>query len=85
MKDADHLRARARHCLALQRSAKRTDVQQALRCLAQEYEAAARALEQPRGSPALPTIAPLTWPMLAMQRNMTALWRASFAFWVRLE
>jgi hypothetical protein len=86
MKDADRLRARARHCLALQRGAKRTDVQRALHCLAQEYEAAARAIEQAR-SFAAPTVAalPLTWPMLAMQRNMAALLRASFAFWLRFE
>ena len=87
MKDAGHLRAQAARCFALQRGAKRADVQQALRCLAQEYEAAARAIEQGRGGGgAAPALArpPLDWPMLAMQRYMTALLRTSLAFWLSL-
>jgi hypothetical protein len=88
MKDADHFRAQAVCCLALQRGAKRGDVRQALRCLAQEYEAAARAIEQRQGDGrgATRTIArlPLAWPMLAMQHHMAALLRASLAFWLLL-
>jgi hypothetical protein len=85
MKDADDFRAQAARCLMLQRGAKRADVQQALGCLAQEYEVAARAVEQGRGGrDRAPTIARLApaWPMLAMQRHMTALLRASLAFWL---
>ena len=85
MKDAGHLRAQAARCFALQRGAKRADVQQALRCLAQEYEAAARAIEQGRGGgAAAPALAhlPLGWPMLALQRYTTALLRTSLAFWL---
>jgi hypothetical protein len=87
MKDAGHFRAQATRCLALQRGAKRADVHQALRCLAQEYEAAACAIEQGRGDGGAPAIArlPLAWPMLAMQRHMTALLRASLAFWLPLQ
>ena len=88
MKDAGHFRAQAARCLTLRRGARRADVQRALHCLAQEYEAAASAIEQGRGSYAgAPTIArlPLAWPMLAMQRHMTALLRASLAFWLPLE
>jgi hypothetical protein len=62
-------------------------VQQALRCLAQEYEAAARAVEQAHGDGAGAPIGarlPLTWPMLAMQRYMAALVRTSLAFWLAL-
>lgn len=83
--DAGRFRAQAARCLALQRGAKRADVQEALRCLAQEYEAAARALEQP-GRAGGPTVARplLTWPMLAMQSYMAALLRASLAFWLPL-
>ncbi|HWG80058.1 MAG TPA: hypothetical protein VN681_09805 [Stellaceae bacterium] len=87
MKDAAQFRAQAAHCLALQRSAKRIDVQQALRCLAQEYEAAARAVERAPGDRAgAPTVArpPLTWPMLATQRYMAALVRMSLALWLPL-
>ena len=88
MKDAGYFRAQAARCLALQRGARRADVQQALRCLAREYETAASAIEQGHGGDAgAPTIArlPLAWPMLAMQRHMTALLRASLAFWLPLE
>ena len=86
MKDAGHFRAQAARCLALQRGARRADVQQALRCLAQEYEAAAFAIEQGRGYTGAPTIGlPLAWTVLAMQRQMTALLRASLAFWLPLE
>jgi hypothetical protein len=86
MKDAGHFRAQATRCLALQRAAKRADVRQALRCLAQEYEAAACAVEQGRGDGGAPTITrlPVAWPVLAMQRHMTALLRASLAFWLPL-
>ncbi|HJT08176.1 MAG TPA: hypothetical protein VJ747_14685, partial [Stellaceae bacterium] len=58
---------------------------QALRRLAQEYEAAARAIEQAQGDRAgLPTGAalPLAWPMVAMQRYMAELARTSLAFWL---
>lgn len=87
MKDAAQFRAQAARCLALQRSAKRADVQQALRCLAQEYEAAARAMEHaPGGYAGAATVArpPLTWPVLAMQRYMAALLRMSLALWLPL-
>jgi hypothetical protein len=87
MKDAGHFRAQAARCLTLRRGARRADVQQALRCLAQEYEAAACAIEQGRGGhTGAPTIAglPVAWPMLAMQRQMTTLLRASLAFWLPL-
>ena len=86
--DAEHFRAQARRCRALQRSAKRADVQQALHCLAQEYEAAAGAIERGRdGRAGAATVArlPLAWPMLAMQRQLTLLLRASLAFWLPLE
>lgn len=84
-KDAGRFRAQAARCLALRRGAKRADVQEALRCLAQEYEAAARTLEQPRGA-GDPTVARLllTSPMVAMQSYMAALLRASLAFWLPL-
>ena len=82
MKDAGRFRAQATRCLALRRGAKRADVQEALRCLAQEYEAAARAMEQGHGGRA--GTLPLTWPMLAMQRYMAALVRTSLAFWLPL-
>jgi len=87
MKDAGHFRAQAARCVALQRGAKRADVQRALRCLAQEYEAAARAIEQAHGGRAgVPMVArlPLTWPMLATQCYMVALVRTSLAFWLPL-
>jgi hypothetical protein len=87
MKDAGHFRAQAARCLALQRGAKRVDVQHALRCLAQEYEAAARATEHaPGGCAGAPTLAPppLIWSMPAMQRYMAALVRMSLALWLPL-
>jgi hypothetical protein len=61
-------------------------VQQALQCLAQEYETEARAMAL-RCSDAVvhaPTYVSLllAWPLLAMQRQMAALLRASFAFWL---
>jgi hypothetical protein len=82
MKDADHFRAQAVRCLALQRQAKRADVQKALQCLAREYEGEARALER-RGTGGVARL-PLAWPMLAMHRQVTALLRVSFAFWLSL-
>ncbi|HEX9489580.1 MAG TPA: hypothetical protein VF930_04790 [Stellaceae bacterium] len=85
MKDADHFRAQAARCLTLQRRAKRADVQTALRCLAREYEAEARAIEgdgDARGGALAVVRLPLAWPMLAMHRHMAALLRASFAFWL---
>ena len=87
MKDAGHFRAQATRCLALRRGAKRADVRQALGCLAQEYEAAACTIEQDHGGGGVPPLArlPLAWPMLAMQRHMTALLRASLAFWLPLQ
>lgn len=80
-KDAGRFRGQAARCRALQRGAKRADVQEASRCLAQEYETAARALEQP-GRAGDPTVARLlvTSPMLAMQSCLAALPRASLAF-----
>jgi len=84
MKDAGHFRAQAARCVALQRGAKRADVQHALRCLAQEYEAAAHAIERAHGGAGGMTVAPspLTWPMLAMQCYMAALVRTGLAFWL---
>jgi hypothetical protein len=86
MKDAGHFRAQEMRCRVLLCSAKRADVQQALRCLAQEYQAAARAIEQAHGRASAATVArlPLTWPMLAMQRYMAVLVRTSLAFWLVL-
>lgn len=85
MTDADHFRAKAARCLTLRREAKRGDVQQALHCLAREYEAKAHAMARPCVAAAIaPTRLrlPLAWPALAMQRQMVALLRASFAFWL---
>lgn len=85
MKDADHFRAQAARCLTLRRGAKRTDVQQALHCLAQEYEARASAMDRRRdGATPVSAHLPLAWPMLAMQRHMAALLRVSCAFWLPL-
>ncbi|HKW55149.1 MAG TPA: hypothetical protein VJO12_15755 [Stellaceae bacterium] len=87
MKDADHLRAQAARCVALQRGARRADVQHALGCLAQEYETAARATEQWRdhhGAARMIARLPLAWPVLVTQRHLAALLRASLAFWLPL-
>ena len=51
MKDAGYFRAQVTRWAALQRSAKRADVPQALPCSAQAYEAAARGIEQAHGAP----------------------------------
>jgi predicted ArsR family transcriptional regulator len=85
MRDADHFRGQAAHCLALQRRAKRADVQEALRCLAQDYTAEARAAARWHDG-AVPPAArlPAAWPMLAMHRYMAELLRVSCAFWLWL-
>jgi len=80
MTDADHFRGQAVRCLRLQRRAKRADVQEALQCLARDYEGEARAAERRRGALAAAGL-PLAWPMLAMHRQMAALLRVSLAFW----
>jgi hypothetical protein len=84
MKDADHFRGQAAYCLALQRRAKRVDVQEALRCLAQDYAAEARAAARRYNSAATVARLPLAWPMLAMHRYMAGLLRVSCAFWLWL-
>jgi hypothetical protein len=82
MKDADHFRGQAARCLALQRRAKRADVQEALRSLAQDYAAEAGVAAR-RRTGAIPRLPP-AWPMLAMQRYMAGLLRVSCAFWLWL-
>jgi hypothetical protein len=52
MEKAQYLRAQAAHCLELLERAKRADVQKALRSLAQEYDAAARAIGRNGQAPA---------------------------------
>jgi hypothetical protein len=87
MTDSDLFRAQAARCLTLRRVARRGDVQQALQSLAQEYEAKARAMALGgRGDVAAPTCTrlALVWPVMQMQRNIAALLRMSFAFWLSL-
>jgi hypothetical protein len=77
MTDADRFRALAAQCMALQGEAKRGDVRTALHCLAREYAIKARA-----AAVSDPARLPVAWPMIAMQRQMAALMRVGFAFWL---
>jgi hypothetical protein len=78
MTDADRFRALAAQCAALGREAKRSDVREALRCLARDYAAEAEGAAAPAAQ------LPLAWPMLTIQRQIAGLMRLSCAFWLPL-